>query len=144
MQTPPQPGTIGYVSSFVEMFVWMITFPAYEALWELLCPSVNPYGWGYDLWYDGYARERVPGHKMGILSTVKVLHVQDATAEAGGRTDTSSVETKWAAVVAQERHYKQYLGVDLKKYSKTCVANSSWNGAVKGYIRSKSATLTPL
>lgn len=134
MQTPAQPNTVGYVSSFVEIFVWVLTIPAYEALWELLCPSVNPYGWGYDLWYDGYAKKRVIGHKMGIISTMRVLHEQDTSAEGAGRTDNTKVEDKWKAVLAQERHYKRYLGVDLAAYSKTAIANSSWNGAVKGYL----------
>lgn len=130
MQTEAVVGTAGYVSSFVEIFVWVLTMPAYQALWELLCPAVNPYGWGYDFWYDGYARARVPGHKMGILSTVRVAHEQ-----GDERSDNAGVEDKWRAVLAQEKHYKRHLGVDLARYRNTLdLANTSWNGAVKGYL----------
>ena len=69
MQTAAVAGTEGYVSSFVEMFAWVLTLPAYTAVWDLLWPHINPYGWGYDFWYDGYAKQRVMDHKMGIAST---------------------------------------------------------------------------
>eukprot|EP01031_Cornospumella_fuschlensis_P036438 gene36438-44201_t len=48
MQIPAPASSSGYISSFVEIFAWVMTIPAYKALWELLCPSVNPYAWGYD------------------------------------------------------------------------------------------------
>lgn len=51
MQTEAPAGTEGWVSTFVEMFAWVLTMSAYEALWELYYPSLNPYGWGFDLWY---------------------------------------------------------------------------------------------
>jgi hypothetical protein len=73
MQREAQAGTEGYVSTFVEIFAWVLTVPAYEALWQLLHPFTNPYGWGYDFWYDNYAAARVPGHKMGIISTLQVM-----------------------------------------------------------------------
>jgi hypothetical protein len=67
---------------------------------------------------------------MGILSSMQVQHVQGAE-----RTDNTQVEVKWAAVMAQERHYKRYLGVDLKKCRDNLdLANTSWNGAVKDYL----------
>ena len=50
LQTERQPGTEGYSSVYVEIFAWVMTVPAYEALWRLLCPSINPFGWGYDFW----------------------------------------------------------------------------------------------
>lgn len=136
MQTAAVAGTDGFVSSFVEIFVWLMTMPAYEALWELLCPSVNPYGWGYDFWYDGYARARVPGHRMGILSTLVVKHEQNTEVEGAGRTDNTKIDDKWRAVLAQEKHYLTHRGIDLKKYRNTLdIANTSWNGAVKAYLK---------
>lgn len=135
MQTPAQPNSEGYVSNFVEIFVWVMTMPAYKVLWELLYPAVNPYAWGYDFWYDGYAAERVVGHKMGIIATMKVTHEQNADDPTQGRTDNTAVNVKWNAVLAQERHYKKYLNVNLNKYrSHMRIANTSWNGAVQSYI----------
>ena len=135
MQQPPQPGTEGYAAVFVEWFAWLMTFSAYEAFWELLCPYVQPYGWGYDFWIDGYSRPRVPGHRMGIISSVSVKHEQDVTLPGAGRSETASVETKWAAVQKQEKHYKSHLGVDLKAVRQSLqLKNSSWNGAVTGYL----------
>lgn len=135
MQTPPTAGSIGYLSSFVEIFAWITTMPAYEALWEILCPSVNPYGWGYDLWYNGHARATVPGHRMGIISSLTVQHEQKLLPDGTGRTDDTKVDIKWKAVVKQERHYKKYLGIDLKKYKDSLeLANNTWSGAVKGYL----------
>ena len=55
---------IGFTSSFIELFAWVMTMPAYQALYDLLLPDINPYGWGYDLWYDNYARVKVPGKKF--------------------------------------------------------------------------------
>jgi hypothetical protein len=75
-QAAARPGTEGYASSFVEMFAMVFSMPAWDAWWRLLLPSVNPYGWGYDLWYDNWARQEVPGHKMGIISTQTVIHEQ--------------------------------------------------------------------
>ncbi|KAJ1429322.1 hypothetical protein B484DRAFT_479482 [Ochromonadaceae sp. CCMP2298] len=132
MQTPAQPSTEGYISSFVEIFVWVMTLPAYTALWDLLLPAVNPYAWGYDFWYSGYAATHVRGHKMGIVSTMGVKHEQG---DLLGRTDNADVKVKWNAVLAQERHYKMYKGVDLAYYRQHLdIANTSWNGAVKGLL----------
>jgi hypothetical protein len=55
MQANPKAGTLGYISNFIEIFAWVTTIDAYESLWELLWPTINPYGWGYDFWYDGYS-----------------------------------------------------------------------------------------
>jgi hypothetical protein len=52
MQREPLPNTEGYISNFVEIFAWVVTVPAYTALWDLLYPTINPFGWGYDFWYD--------------------------------------------------------------------------------------------
>lgn len=117
-----------------------MTVPAYNALWELLYPEVNPFAWGYDFWYNGYAGEHVPGHKMGIASNIIVLHEQimdDHDNSNRGRTDTAKVSTKWNAVLAQERHYAQHRQISLQNYRKHLdLANTSWNGAVKGYLQS--------
>lgn len=145
MQAKPQPGTEGYVSTFVEWFAWVMTFQAYEALWELLCPHVNPYGWGYDFWYDNYAKRSVVGHKMGIISTFEVKHEQDTAVEGAGRTDNTKVETKWAAVLSQETHYKSHLGIDLRGIrQKLELKNTSWNGAVQGWLLSLPPHFTSL
>ena len=133
MQTPAQPNTEGYVSTFLELFAWVMTIPAYEALWHLLYPSINPYGWGYDLWYDNYAKRRVVGHKMGVVSAVRALHRQDLA--IANRTDDTSPDTKWKALVFQERHYQTYYGITLHKYRETMdLKNMSWNGAVVDYL----------
>jgi len=135
MQALPQSETDGYTSTFVEWFAWVMTFQAYQALWELLCPHVNPFGWGYDFWYDNYAKSRVPGHKMGIVSTIEVKHEQDTTTPGAGRTDNTKVETKWAAVLSQEKHYRDHLGIDLKAIrQKLKLQNTTWNGAVTGFL----------
>lgn len=62
------------------------TASAYVALWEILYPSVNPYGWGHDFWYPQYGLANVPNHKTGIVSVMKVSHIQDFSAPNGGRT----------------------------------------------------------
>ena len=133
MQTKPRHGSSGYASLFVELFAWVATMPAYEALWQLLCPSVNPYGWGYDLWYHTYADSRVVGHRMGIIATVDVKHEQDLTAIGGGRTESASVEQKWNALQAQEMHYKHHYGIQLKK-CRLKLNNHTLYGAVTGIL----------
>jgi len=135
MQIPAPETSAGYVSSFVEIFAWMMTIPAYTALWELLCPWVNPYAWGYDFWYNGHAAATVPGHKMAITNQWTLVHEQDVNAEGRGRTDNTKVDVKWGAVVAQERYYKLYKDIPLHAYRKRFdIANTSWNGAVKGFL----------
>ena len=135
MQRPAQPGTLGYVSVFVELFAWIGTVPAYVALWEILYPSVNPFGWGHDFWYWQYGQQRVAHHRTGIVSTLRVQHEQDFSAPNGGRTDTTPVADKWGAVLAQEKFYKKHFGIDLKRCrEKIGLSNTSWNGAVRGYL----------
>jgi len=111
MQSPiaSMSNSIGYVSSFVEIFVWLMTIPAYTSLWELLYPSINPYAWGYDFWYDGYARDKdkssrgkegkeeeegrrgreVRRHKMGIMSGMIVIHQQSRSSNSNSNSSTS-------------------------------------------------------
>jgi hypothetical protein len=132
------PPIAGYHSSFVEIFAWMLTLPGYQALWNLLSPSVNPYAWGYDFWYNGYAKalltEKI--HKMGITTDYQIYHEQDTSSKGLGRTDQTSFNEKWNAVLAQERHYSKYLKIPLSYYRKHLeISNTSWNGAVKGYLK---------
>jgi hypothetical protein len=134
LQAPPQPGTVGYESVFVEWFSWVMTVDAYEILWELLAPTVNPYGWGYDLWFNNYAKMFI-ANKMGIVSAIRTKHEQDFGAFNGGRTETASIDTKWAGVMRQEKDYRDHFGVNLRKCRQSLgLSNSSWNGAVVGYL----------
>jgi hypothetical protein len=159
MQATTPTGTEGYVSSFVEVFAWVMTMDAYEALWGLLLPEVNPYGWGYDFWYNGYAQKLVAEsmsqngaekkHKMGIVTSLSAKHEQSVKEEDNGSTDgraeSATVKEKWGAVQEQERYFKKYLNVDLKAMSsKMELANMSWNGAVKGYLLPVPQTYTKL
>jgi hypothetical protein len=117
-----------------------MTLAGYRALWELQCPEVNPYAWGYDFWYDGYARNTVSGHRMGIASTMQMKHEQDTSESGAGRTDNTNINDKWNAVIAQERHYWNHMNVPLTQYRKKLnIRNTSWNGAVQGYLHSCSS-----
>lgn len=138
MQAPPPHGgaSPGYVVSFIEIFGVIMTMEGYTALWELLCPAVNPYGWGYDFWYDHYARGRVRGHKMGIISAFSLKHEQVMDdVSVTGRSDNVKVEDKWQALVLQERYYQHHYGIRLHKFRETLsLRNMSWNGAVTGFL----------
>jgi len=132
-----QSGSPGYVVSFIEIFALVMTMDAYTALWELLCPSVNPYGWGYDFWYNNYAKDRVKGHKMGIVSRYSLRHEQVMDdVSSTGRSDTVKKEDKWQALVVQERYYQHHYGTRLHKFRETLdLRNFSWNGAVLDFLR---------
>ena len=93
----------GYVVSFVEIFAVIMTMDAYTLYWELLYPSINPYGWGYDFWYDHYAKLHSKYHKMGIISSFKVKHEQ--VMDDNGRTDKTKAADKWQSLVHQESFY---------------------------------------
>ena len=56
--------SLGFISIFVEIFAWVMTIPAYCALHQILKPDINPYGWGYDFWYENYAKKNVIGTEM--------------------------------------------------------------------------------
>lgn len=138
MQTSPKAGTLGYVSNFIEIFAWLTTVDAYEALWELLWPTINPYGWGYDFWYDGYSRERLRHHKMGIISAIEVFHEQNTSSvhSKTGRTDNADVDVKWNAVLKQEKFYQKFKNITLKRYrSSLKIGDGSALGPVAGYIQ---------
>ena len=131
MQATAAPETVGYTSTFVEMFAWVMTVSAYQCFWELLCPHINPYGWGYDIWYDKYAKKRVVNHKMGIISTMKVYHEQNFSAIDSGRSDTTDMKIKWKAIKSQEKYFKRYLNTQLHHFK---LRNQSWNGAATGFL----------
>jgi hypothetical protein len=153
MQTPAPDRIEGYVSSFIEIFAWIMTMPAYEALWNLFAPQINPYAWGYDMWYDGYARSVLgdgkkegPGHRMAIASKVKFLHEQDigpaASSEDGGgdasrgRTDKTDFKTKWQAVMRQEKYYQKHYGIPLSYFRKHMdLSDHTWKGPIKGELK---------
>lgn len=132
MNPPNIDNAVGYVSTFIELFAWIMTFSAYESLWELLAPSINPYGWGYDFWYHGYCQMKHPQrHKMGVLSVMEAVHMQSS----GDRTDNTSGSLKWKAVKQQEEYYQKYLGIPLKKYAQHLdLRDMTETGAIKGYI----------
>lgn len=132
MQALPVNGTLGYRTCFLEIFACLFTREAYRALWSLISLE-NPFGWGYDLWYDGFARRRVQGHAMGIVSIFSASHIQNT----GGifRTDNVSDKEKWQAVVNQEKHFEKYLNIPLRTYRrKMRIRGKGWDGAVVGYL----------
>lgn len=69
-------GNVGYVVNYISFqCATILTSNSYIALWELLYPDINPTGIGYDLWYDSYAKDRVEGHKIGLISIMMInLH----------------------------------------------------------------------
>ena len=139
MSEKPQEGNSGYITCWLEMFAWVMTMPAYTALWDLLYPSVNPYGWGHDFWYDRYAREHVRGHRMGIISSYVVKHVQGE-----GRAEGSKTGEIWEAVLQQEKVYLSHFGIDLKNHRQNmALKNSSLFGAVHGYVYEQKAVVAP-
>ena len=135
MQAPPRNGSVGYKTSFLEIFACVYTPSAYRALWSLLLPSVNPYGWGYDFWYDGYARRNVMGHAMGIVSVFTASHEQGSS-ETNVRADSTSMREKWQAALRQEQHFETYLKIPLRKFRlKMRIRGMDWDGAVTGYLK---------
>lgn len=133
MQADVHTGTFGYTTSFLEVFACIMTVPAYEALWGLLFPSVNPFGWGYDMWYNCIGERQVKGHKMGIISAMTATHEQDLSTT--GRADNASIEVKWHAVLKQEKFYALHYKIPLKKCrNKLRLKNKDWDGAVTGYL----------
>ena len=116
MQAKPKQGTIGIRTSFLEFFACIMTIPSYTSLWKLLFPSINPYGWGYDLWYNCVAKQDNPHHAMGIISIYTAVHDQDLTKTE--RTDNASAATKWKALLQQEKFYARHYRISLSKCRK--------------------------
>ena len=135
MQAPPPNGSsVGYRTTFLEIFACVYTPSAYRALWSLLLPSVNPFGWGYDLWYDGFARRRVRGHAMGIVSVFTASHQQDSAVSV--RADNTSVKEKWQAAMRQEKYFEDFLNIPLRRYRlKMRIRGKDWDGAMTGYLK---------
>lgn len=142
MYTKPVEGIEGYESSFVEMFAWVMTIESYGWLWELLIPSVNPYGWGYDLWYNNYAKHRAVNsrHKQGIATSFTTVHDQSLESRddgksgaTTGRSENATVGEKWKAKNDQEKYFHVFHGYNLNKASLE-IKNHEWNGAVLGYL----------
>ena len=113
MQAKPKKGSVGMRTTFLEFFACVMTIPAYTSLWKLLFPAINPYGWGYDLWYDCVALQDNPHHAMGLVSIYTAVHDQDLNKTE--RTDNATVATKWKALLQQEKHYAHHYRLNLRK-----------------------------
>ena len=115
MVEPPISGTVGFVVAFAELFAWVMTAKAYSLLYELLLPAVNPYGWGFDNWYDGYARLRYPETRLCIASELMVIHLPPNRFPNGSAIleDGTPRTEKINALRRQERYFRDHLGVDL-------------------------------
>ena len=103
MMAFPESGTVGLKTNFVEIFAYVMTIPAYTALWQLLYPSINPYGWGYDLWYDCVAKKGNFNHSMGVISVYSATHQQGDV-----QADNSGWEAKHDAMIKQEKYFAEY------------------------------------
>ena len=69
---------------------------------------------------------------LSFSYVVVVVHEQGEQ-----RTDTNAVGDKWDAVLSQEKYYTAYKGIPLKRIRQSLdISNTSWNGAVKGYLMS--------
>lgn len=107
--------TAGCIHDAIEMFAYVMTPPAYHALWNLTMPAINPFGWGPDVWYDGYARLHVPGHKMGVLSamdTVHVHHFQPKAAAVHGKPGYNP----GVGMQKLKRYFNNTYGLDLGQF----------------------------
>lgn len=148
---------IGVISSFVEIYSCIYKRQAWEALWQLLHPSTNPYSWGYDFWYPAYAKQYLSkhfytngnrkaemllqynGHKLHDHSGDIGLQYKQAvissiiTSHKQGdvRADASSESKKWSSVQMQEKYYSKYKNIPLKRYRRDFVlANKTATGAI--------------
>lgn len=115
MQTLALEGSnsIGHLTSYLSLHFWIMTGVSYRALWELLYPSVNPSGCGLDLWYNGYASSRVPGHRMGIITTVVIEALQDPLSATLNATTRHKI---WRELRDQEQFYDLHFQVPLETY----------------------------
>lgn len=121
-------GTAGYVVKFIEMYAWIMTNAAYRALWELLVPEINRHGWGYDYWYDGYAKTRVLGHKMCMISPIVTKHmVQNRSLNA----DNTTGLVKMRGLRDQERFFLLNRSVDLFAKSVEDKSQTTWVGDLR-------------
>lgn len=72
---------------------------------------------------------------MGIISSIQTKHEQNLLLPGQGRTDNNTVKTKWNALRKQEISYKKMYNIDLRMFRKNIdLKNTSWNGAVTGYL----------
>ena len=141
MQSEKIPGKEGFITVFLELFAWVMTIPAYDIFWKLLTPSINPYGWGYDLWYYNFAVQRLPNHKMGVITSVRAYHDQNLT--KAQRTDNTHADQKWRAVRRQEAYFKRFHNVILKGFKPdTNSLISTTSGVAIGYIESPPNVVT--
>lgn len=142
-----QQNTVGCLAPFLELFVYIMTAEAYSALWDLVLPEINPYGWGYDVWYDGYASERVAGHRMGVIYEYSVTHgnaeslssKRRSKALAAQRVDLVSQQVKMAAMLAEEDYFRSELKIELtsfveleKRYPKLTWWENLWSKPTRG------------
>lgn len=133
MDAKPENGTIGFRSSFVEIFAYVMTIPAYASLWQLLYPSINPYGWGYDLWYDCVAKKNNRDHSAGVIATYTALHDQDLSKTE--RADNTDWPSKWEAVIQQEKYYGHLFKIPLKRCREHFQAvTARKEGVLLGYL----------
>ena len=115
MESAPPLGAEGWLSEFVEIYVYLMTARAWELLWSLLHPATNPYAWCYDFWLPKLGRQELAKdglvYRQGVVSSVGTEHLQGVV-----RADNAGTKAKWAAAMEQERFYKKYLGIDLKRF----------------------------
>jgi hypothetical protein len=71
-----------YLCLFIQIYIHLRIHNKYTYGFDIfivmtynLYPYLSLYIYIYR--YDNYARKHVPGHKMGIISTIKVKHEQD-------------------------------------------------------------------
>ena len=153
MAAEPPSGGVGWLSSFIEIYSCMYTRQAWEAFWQLLHTTTNPYAWGYDLWYAAHAKayfnqhyypdgsevrvgsrtqqnlhsgqQRMP-YRQGIVATVQSRHIQ-------GHSPTDNSQGKWNGVMKQEVFFSKFKGTPLKKYrGMFTLRNLTSTGAIVG------------
>jgi len=103
-------GTAGCLFPNLEMFAYIMTQDGYSALWDLILPDINPYGWGYGYWYNGYATHINPYHKMGVISIFEVIHTH---AFGGSKADSASNTKKLKCMYSQESYFKKNYNISL-------------------------------
>jgi hypothetical protein len=120
----------GYSSVFVELYAWVMTLQGYSLFWELLSPSLNSHGWGYDWWYYGYAYSRLnQSNFMGVTTDYTVVHLQGFE-----QTDKTSEDVKRDGLMKQEVYYFKHLHIPLRRFSGR-FRNDSLVTAINGYLK---------
>lgn len=108
---------IGHVTNTLEIFAALFTIEGWKCWYDMMDPTINAAGWGYDEYIQSYCSRTIPGFKIGVLDCMEATHRdkhwkvrRDFVPKHASSLNAGEQKLHWLKVLKDRRNETYELG----------------------------------